>query len=174
MASMCLDLGFICTRIIGGHSVRGLRADRDASFRRMQDELPTGRDGPWGFLFSGHANYSMGAQGRVATLAFTNSVGKIDAPLPSAHAIASVLRGVPSMTLVFLNGCESRTLGEQIKADTGILNIVCWRTEVDSLELELCCTLHIREQLALHPQNVRCESRSPTYLLALFSKLVAA
>ena len=114
-------------RIIGGHSDRTLPEDRDASFQRLQSELPAGDPGPSGFLFSGHANYSA-VSGQSGTLGFTNRCGKFDTPLPTADEIAAVLTKVPGLELVFLNGCESKELAARIKAG-GVANVVCWRTK---------------------------------------------
>ena len=82
------------------------------------------------FLFSGHADGQHKDANGVVTksLGFTRPGAVLEIADPAVLA-ETLGRFKQSLELVFLNGCESLSLGRRV-CDQGIPTVVCWRTKV--------------------------------------------
>ena len=83
------------------------------------------------FLFSGHADATHKDANSVATktLGFTKPGGDLEIADPAVLA-ETLGRFKQSLELVFLNGCESLSLGRHV-CDQGIPTVVCWSTKTE-------------------------------------------
>ena len=83
------------------------------------------------FLFSGHADGQHKDANGVVTksLGFTKPGGDLEIADPAVLA-ETLGRFKQSLELVFLNGCESLSLGRRV-CDQGIPTVVCWRTKTE-------------------------------------------
>ena len=82
------------------------------------------------FLFCGHGDLQLDYGRR--TLCFTSAAGSI--ALVEPKALALIFRGVMAraenaLEFVFLNGCETLALGEELLA-AGVPNVLCWESLV--------------------------------------------
>ena len=93
------------------------------------------------FLFAGHGDAPLGppsANGGLSassrTLGFTSPTGGLEVVQP--EHLASLLgahspRTGGLLTTVFLNGCETYSMGARVRA-AGVPYVVCWRTKAES------------------------------------------
>ena len=84
------------------------------------------------FLFSGHADAKVPSGGGERSLGFTKPGGVLET-ISSPDTLASLLgahapRHGGALELVFLNGCNSDSLGRAVHA-AGVPHVVCWQTQ---------------------------------------------
>jgi CHAT domain-containing protein len=107
-----------------------VRLVRNLDAQSLQQELLARP--PRFFLFLGHTNVSL--DGNTPTLAFTdrrrNLVAVKPASLSALLGSFSPAHGGP-LSLVFLNGCESESLGRAVFA-AGVPTVICWKTCVEN------------------------------------------
>ena len=109
--------GQACTIHWGGTSVQLQEALTARKTRRL--------------LFSGHADAEHKDANSVVTkaLGFTKPGGDLEIADPAVLA-ETLGRFKQSLELVFLNGCESLSLGRRV-CDQGIRTVVCWSTKAE-------------------------------------------
>ena len=99
-------------------------ASTDAEFAEQLGTVPTKR-----LIFSGHTDAQLNYGRR--TLCFTSEAGGLSVADPST--LRDIFSGIArrgDLELVFLNGCESLQLGEELVA-AGVPYVVCWESSVE-------------------------------------------
>ncbi len=83
------------------------------------------------FLFSGHADAKVPSGGGERSLGFTKPGGELETVPPQTLAELLGEHAVGhggALELVFLNGCNSDSLGRAVHA-AGVPHVVCWQTQ---------------------------------------------
>ena len=96
------------------------------------------------FLFIGHGDAKV-AEGN--TLAFTDKDGNMEIPNPDALAkMLGKTRCGNQLELVFLNGCETKRLGDLVR-EAGVPNVVCWETKVETRAARIFSNAFFKEMV---------------------------